>query len=203
MERANFPTRLGAFLVDLAIFAAIIHLFFAIDVLLNLTTRLNNFGIISLLGGALLLIGYGTLEVFLATTPGKRACGLIIASEDGQPATRRALIKRWAVKHSPVFACAPTLILWTLISPYNYHAKLPDFVAHAVHIFAVVDTYLTSLLLIMVMAGCFFGLTASRQTLHDSIARTALFPRQALIASSAFSPVLRASEETTPTELRT
>lgn len=190
MDRATFPTRLGAFLIDLAIFAAAIHLFVAVDILLNVFTKLNNFGIVSLLGGSLLLIGYGTLEVLLATTPGKRACGLIIASEDGQPATRRALLKRWAVKHSPVFACAPTLILWTLVSPYNYHAKLPDFVAHAVHIFAVVDTYLTSLLLIMVIAGCFLSLTASRQTLHDAIARTALLPRKDLLAKNAFRPVM-------------
>ncbi|HSI35702.1 MAG TPA: RDD family protein [Tepidisphaeraceae bacterium] len=78
MERTPFLPRLAAFLIDLGIFAAAVHLFTLVDVLLNVWTNVNNFGVVSLLGGSVLLIGYGALEVLMAGTPGKRACGLII-----------------------------------------------------------------------------------------------------------------------------
>src|SRR5690349_6374635 len=125
MHRVGFLPRLAAFLIDLGIFTFAVHLFTAVDVLINVTTRLNNFGIVSLLGGSVLLIGYGFLEVLMASTPGKKLAGLTIASEDGRPATRRTLLKRWAAKHVPVFFAAPMLALWAVLSPYNYHWPLP------------------------------------------------------------------------------
>src|SRR5215216_4705657 len=102
MHRVGFLPRLAAFLIDLGIFTAAVHFFALVDLLLNVRTSLNFFGIVSLLGGTVLLIGYGLFEIAMAATPGKKLAGLVIASEDGRPATRRTLIKRWAVKHIPV-----------------------------------------------------------------------------------------------------
>src|SRR3954453_12038149 len=113
MQRVGMLPRLGAFLIDLGLFTVAIHLLLVADVVINMETRLNNMGIVSLLGGSLLLLGYGACEVLMAGTPGKRLAGLVIAAEDGEPATRGALLRRWAVKQVAVFFAAPTVILWT------------------------------------------------------------------------------------------
>ncbi|HSI35703.1 MAG TPA: hypothetical protein VK986_19130 [Tepidisphaeraceae bacterium] len=102
---------------------------------------------------------------------------------------------RWATKHSAVFFCAPTLALWTLLSPHNVHFPIPDFVALGVRVFAVVDTVLTSVLLLMVIGGCFLALRPGRQTLHDAIAGTAVFSRAQVLAPTAFEPVMSKADE--------
>ncbi len=199
MERIPFLPRLGAFLIDLGIFTAAVHLFAIVDVLLNTLTSLNNFGFVSLFGGSILLIGYGLLEVLLAGTPGKRVCGLIIATEEGRPATAKPLLKRWAVKQCPVFFAAPMAACWTILSPHNYHFPLPDFVAVGVRILAIIDTVLTGSLLLMIFGGCFLALQSGRQTLHDRIAGTAVYPRSQVLATAAFRPVIAiAQSEATP-----
>jgi uncharacterized RDD family membrane protein YckC len=190
MHRVGFLPRLAAFLIDLAIFTVAVHFLTAVDILLNLTTSLNNFGIVSLLGGAVLLIGYGLLEVLMAATPGKRLAGLTIAADDAQPAARGRLLKRWAAKHVPVFFAAPMMLLWTILSPYNYHVPLPDYVEPGVVALAVVDTILTGLLLLMVVGGCFLALLPARTALHDKLSGTAVYLAADLNARHSFEPVV-------------
>lgn len=187
MDRVGFLPRLGAFLIDLGIFAAAIHLFVFVDVYLNLATSLNNFGLITLLGGAFLLLGYGLFDVLMAGTPGKRIAGLIIASDDGLPATRKRLIKRWAVKQIAVFFACPMALLWTLLSPYNYHIPIPEFIIPGILGLAITDTILTAVLLLIVLGGCFLVLGPSRQSLHDKLAGTAVYRSTDLHAARAFS----------------
>jgi len=190
MERVGFLQRLGAFLIDLSIFTLAIHFFTAVDVILNITTSLNNFGLVSLFSGGLLLVGYTVSEPLTATTPGKRLAGIVIASADGAPATRRALLIRWLVKNIPVFFAIPTCTLWVLLSPYNYHVPLPDFVALGVFVLAIIDTTLTAILLLIVIAGCFMAARPARQTLHDALSGTALFRRAEILAPNAFEPIV-------------
>jgi uncharacterized RDD family membrane protein YckC len=206
MQRVGFLPRLGAFLIDLGLFAAAVHLFTLVDVLINMRNSVNNFGFVSLLGGALLLIGYGFCEALMGATPGKRIAGLVIAAEGGQPAARKALLKRWAAKQVPVFFAAPTAVCWTLISPYNYHVPLPDFVALGVLVLAVIDTILTGLLLVMVAGGCFLALGPSRLTLHDKLAGTAVYRAAELFAPLGCAGVMgggaAAAEITSPESRR-
>ena len=190
MERVGFLPRLGAFLIDLGIFTAAVHLLLFVDVVLNLQTPINNIGIISLLGGSVLVVVYGFLEVLMAGTPGKKLCGLVIGAQDGQRATKRTLLKRWAVKQIAIFFAAPTLLLWSLLSPFNYHVRLPDYVQEAVLALAIVDTVLTGILLIMALGGCFFALTPARQALHDKLAGTAVYRAAQLFAVGAFEAVV-------------
>jgi uncharacterized RDD family membrane protein YckC len=187
MERIAFLPRLGAFLLDLGLFTAAVHLFLFVDVFINIHTPVNNFGVVSLLGGAFLLIGYGLSEVLMAATPGKRLAGLVIAAEDGSPAPRKALLKRWAVKQIAVFFACPMMILWTLLSPYNYHVVLPNYVLPGVLALAIVDTILVSVLLLSVIGGCFLALGPLRQTLHDKLAGTAVYRAADVLAAHAFS----------------
>jgi uncharacterized RDD family membrane protein YckC len=198
MHRVGFLPRLAAFLIDLGIFTVAVHLFTAVDVLINLATPLNYFGIVSLLGGSVLLLGYGFLEVLLAATPGKKLAGLVIASDDGQPATRRTLLKRWAAKHIPVFFAAPMMLLWAILSPYNYRVILPDYVIPGIFALAVIDTILTGLLLLMVVGGCFLALLPARTTLHDKLAGTAVYPAADLNARHSFEAVVRATAASSP-----
>jgi uncharacterized RDD family membrane protein YckC len=190
MERVGFLPRLGAFLIDLGIFTAAVHLLLFVDVVLNLETPLNNIGIVSLLGGSVVVVVYGYLEVLMAGTPGKKLCGLVIGSQDGQRATKRTLLKRWAVKQIAIFFAAPTLFLWSLLSPFNYHLRLPDYVKEAVLALAIVDTVLTGILLVMALGGCFFALTPARQALHDKLAGTAVYRAAQLFAGRAFEAVV-------------
>jgi len=187
MDRVGFLPRLGAFLIDLGIFAVGVHLFMFIDVYVNLTTPLNNFGIISLLGGAFFLISYGLFDVIMAATPGKRIAGLAIAHDDGMPATRGSLFKRWAVKQIAVFFACPMVVRWTMLTPYNNWIRVPDFVIPGILILAVIDTILTGVLLLIVVGGCFLVLGPLRQSLHDKLSGTAVFRAADLRATRAFS----------------
>ena len=49
-------------------------------------------------------IGYSSLEIFKAATPGKMFLKLKITNEDGTEASREALFKRWAIKQIPQFS---------------------------------------------------------------------------------------------------
>jgi len=187
MDRSGFLPRLGAFLIDLGIFAAAVHLFMFIDVYVNITTNFNNFGVICLIGGAFLLLGYGLFEVIMAATPGKLIAGLVIASDDGLPAPRKALFKRWAIKQIAVFFACPMALLWTMLSPYNNWLRVPDFVLPGILGLAIIDTILTGILLLIIMGGCFLALGPSRQSLHDKIAGTAVYRARDLHAARAFS----------------
>jgi uncharacterized RDD family membrane protein YckC len=195
MHRVAFLPRLAAFLIDLAIFTVAVHLLLLVDVFVNMRTGLNHMGIVSLLGGALLLVGYGLFEVLLAATPGKRLAGLVIAAENGDPATRGALLKRWAAKQVAVFFAAPTVVLWTLLSPYNIHWPLYDFVAAGVLVLAIIDTILTAILLFMAIGGCFLALGPGRQTLHDKLSGTALYRAAEVYAPRAFAAVVHRHDE--------
>jgi uncharacterized RDD family membrane protein YckC len=187
MDRVGFLPRLGAFLIDLGIFAVGVHLFMFVDIYVNIATPLNNFGIVSLLGGAFFLISYGLFEVIMAATPGKRIAGLAIGQDDGMPATRRSLFKRWAVKQIAVFFACPMAALWTILTPYNNLFRVPEFVIPGIIILAVIDTILTGVLLLIIVGGCFLVLGPLRQSLHDKLSGTAVFRAADLRATRAFS----------------
>lgn len=97
---------------------------------------------------------YLSTEAFFGWTLGKRATGLVIRAIDGGPASRRALLVRWASKY-----------VWVLITPVT--ATLAP--ALAPHV--ATPAWLVGL------GGFFLASRPSRQALWDVLARTAVYPR--------------------------
>ena len=58
---------------------------------------------IAAIASSLVALAYMATEIFFAQTPGKRVLGLTVTKPDGTPATREALIKRYAVKNASGF----------------------------------------------------------------------------------------------------
>ena len=162
MERIGFGPRLGAAVIDVII----------VMVLMSVGTML--FGV-SLFGGALanpdmldgasvaglslggivlsiIPLAYMSLEVFQAATPGKMLLKLKIRAEGGTDADQNTLIKRFAVKNSA--ALLNILAAITTVSVFATFGSIVGFI---------------------IGLGCFMVLAASRQALHDRVAKTAVF----------------------------
>ncbi len=162
MARIGFGPRLGAALIDVVI------------VLVIMSVGTTIFGV-SLFGGALanpdmlggaavaglslagivmgiIPLAYMSTEIFQAATPGKMLLKLKIRAEDGSEADQNTLIKRFALKNS---------------------SALLNILA-AITTLGVLST-LGSLAGLVIGVGCFLTLTAAKQALHDTVAKTAVF----------------------------
>src|SRR5438445_5923933 len=153
MDRIGFQQRAAAFLIDLGVVMIAAHLIVLVDVLLNESGSYNFFGVISAGGSALLVLSYGLMEIFSAGTLGKRIMGLTIAMDDGAPAPRGRLMRRWAIKQSPLFFGALATLLFILSDPGG-PAKFAGYVREGLLVFAWIDAVIALVLLIFVLIGC-------------------------------------------------
>ncbi len=186
MERVGFQQRTGAFFIDLGLLMVGVHLLIVVDVLVNQQDNYDNFGLISGCGGALLILVYSLLEIFWARTPGKRIMGLVIARDDGTPATRRMLAKRWAVKQSPVFFGT----LATLLLMCTEYQLLSFYLPEGLRIFGIIDAVIGLVLAIFVCVGYSKVMQPQRQAFHDLVASTAVFRSIDVQSERGFAPVL-------------
>ena len=113
-------------------------------------------------------LAYSSMEVALAGTPGKLMLGLRIANPDGSTADRGTLFLRWSTKQLPAIAGLA-------------------YVLTAIPSLRLLGSFAT----LLVLVGCLFASTDSKQAWHDQWAKTAVCrkPRKVVPVPSAF-PVL-------------
>jgi len=104
-------------------------------------------------------IGYSSLEIFKAATPGKMLLRLKITNEDGSEADRQTLIKRWVIKQIPQFT--RLLFVLTTVMLFNW---------------------LTAFCVIGYVISCCLTFRSERQALHDTMAHTAVTRTQTAAA---------------------
>src|SRR6266446_5736964 len=104
MERQGFGIRLAAFLVDF-VFLLVINIILGLIFGLGFGVR---FGVAAAQASracslvfTLVVLGYWSMEIFNAASPGKKLLGLKIGSETGSPATQNQLVIRYLAKNSP------------------------------------------------------------------------------------------------------
>ncbi|MBD3287376.1 hypothetical protein GF337_01115 [candidate division KSB1 bacterium] len=154
MNRIGFGKRFIAAIFDVIILVLLLHLLSWIlgnDIMrspVDLKGGIQAFQFSHLL----VVLLYFTLEIFLAATPGKLALRLKIKNESNQAASAQALLIRYLIKHSGN--------IFTLL-----------FILTQVRIF----WFLSTIIGFIVFIGCFMVFTASRQALHDKIAKTAVY----------------------------
>jgi uncharacterized RDD family membrane protein YckC len=102
--------------------------------------------------GAVAGLAYSMFEIFYAATPGKRLLGLRISAEDGRPASRLVLAKRWALKQTP--GLLRLLALVTAFSVFQWAGLVAA---------------------LILAAGLLLALQTGGQTLHDAIAGTSVY----------------------------
>jgi len=161
MNREGFLLRFCAALID-GVFAGIPAL---------ILTKVGGEKVGPFLGAAVVL-GYSTLEIFKAATPGKSLLKLKIQNEDGTDAARDTLFKRWAIKQVPnaLRVVASVFILISL----NAIAGLVGWVG--------------ILALIGYVISCCLTFRPDRQALHDTLTNTAVFKTQTAAAAAMPTP---------------
>ena len=122
--------------------------------------------------GAAVFLGYSSLEIFKAATPGKSLLKLKIQNDDGSEASRDVLFKRWAIKQVPS-ALRLVASAFLLIS-LNAIAGLVGWVG--------------VLALIGYVISCCLTFRPERQALHDTLTHTAVFKTQTAAAVSMPTP---------------
>jgi len=122
--------------------------------------------------GAAVVLGYSTLEIFKAATPGKSLLKLKIQNEDGSDASRDVLFKRWTIKQVPN-ALRVVAGIFMLIS-LNAIAALVGWVG--------------VLALIGYVISCCLTFKPQRQALHDTLTHTAVFKTQSAVAAAMPTP---------------
>jgi uncharacterized RDD family membrane protein YckC len=155
-QRQGFGIRLGAAFVDALICA----------VPAGILTVVGGLQFGPLLGTAAIL-GYSSLEIFKAATPGKMIFKLRITNEDGTEASRDALFKRWLIKQVP--NCLRFVTALFLALSLAGVAALVNWVA----VFAG----------IAFIISCCLTFRPERQALHDTMSHTAIFRTQAAVAA--------------------
>ncbi len=162
MERIGFGPRLGAALIDMVIILVIMSvgtMIFGVSLFGGGLANPDMFDGASVAGLSLAAIvlsiiplAYMSLEVFRAATPGKMLLKLKIRAEGGAEADQNTLVKRFLVKNS-----AALLNILAAVTTVSVLSTLGSVVGFVIGI------------------GCFLVLTASRQALHDRVAKTAVF----------------------------
>lgn len=169
-ERIGFGTRLGALIIDSVIISVISFMLGMVGLASGgLLGAAAGAGIgqtpESAVGGGLIgaitgfvtgaLIAsfvYSLLEAFTGLTIGKLLLGIRIKNEDGSDGNTQLYLKRWAIKN-----------IGTLCS-------LIALVTHISFISTV-----GSLCSLAIFIGCFLALRDNKQTLHDQLAKTAVY----------------------------
>jgi uncharacterized RDD family membrane protein YckC len=112
-----------------------------------------------------IFVAYSTLEIFKGATFGKILLKLKICNEDGTDAARNVLIKRWAIKQA--YTLIYFLAAVTTLTFLNYFGH-----------FAAIAFIISALL----------TFKAERQTLHDTLCKTAVFKTAIAAISSQATP---------------
>ncbi len=162
MNREGFFIRAGAYLLDI-IFCLIPAL---------IVTFVAAIAIGGWFAGVLsvgFFVGYSTLEIFRGATFGKTILGLKITLEDGSQPDRNTIIKRWAIKWSPFLISF--LAALTTLNFINYFASFAG--------------------IAFCISAC-LTFRAQRQTLHDTLTKTAVYKTQP--AAAAATPAIPAQE---------
>ena len=154
MERIGIGPRIGAALIDVVCLILVaIPLGFVFG--LGSATAISDqpggswFGAVIV---AIIMLGYWTLEIFKAQSPGKRALGLAIKNQDGSNASQEVLIKRFLIKQ-----VSGILNLLTAITTIGAISMLGNIAG------------------LIVFIGFFMVLRESKQALHDQLSETAVF----------------------------
>lgn len=168
-RRIGFSPRLGALLIDLVLAgggALVLGPLLGglIGVAVSQGTSQPDplaSGLLGAIMGSLLVAGpfftlYFFLEAFTGFTLGKLLLGQRVRAQDGQPAPIPRLLLRCACKH-------PALLLGLLASLSGLDAL----------------GTLGRVLGALAFLGCFAALGGTRLALHDLIARTAVYPKEA------------------------
>ena len=161
MNREGFFIRAGACLIDFVICAipATILLFVAAAAIGPWFA-----GVLA----NLIFLGYFSMEIFKGATLGKTILKLQITNEDGTPATRETLIKRFAIKNASFLFYF--LAALTTLKFINYFGS-----------FAGIAFCISALL----------TFRPQRQALHDTLTNTAVFKTQ---AAATATPAIPAQE---------
>jgi uncharacterized RDD family membrane protein YckC len=146
--RIGFPMRLVAFIID-AIIATVLM---RIPMLVFSVLHLAWLG--AILGGVLAL-AYYSLEVFKARSLGKMFFQYTITAQDGSPATRDQLLKRYLYKQLPqlifIVAALPIPVVGFLLGLVGLLVSL------------------------LIAVGCLLALQPEHLALHDKLFKTAVF----------------------------
>jgi uncharacterized RDD family membrane protein YckC len=175
MDRAGFYPRVAAFLCDLLLFFVVVHAAALVDTHAYLASTYNDFGVISGGVAGLFVIGLAMFEVLGIGSPGKRFMRLMIAADDGAPASRRMLLSRVAVKYMPALLVSFPAVLFALTDPYG--PQLPAVVQYGLTIIGTIGAVLAVGAMLLVTGGCFRALRPDARAMHDMAAGTAVFFR--------------------------
>jgi uncharacterized RDD family membrane protein YckC len=190
MDRVGFQQRAAAFLIDLGVVMIVAHLIVLVDVLVNESGSYNYFGVVSAGGTALLILSYGLMEFLSTGTLGKHIMGLTIAMDDGAPALRGRLMRRWAIKQAPIFFGALATFLFIVSDRGGPLYRFDSSVRDGLFIFAWIDVALAVILLVFVIIGCLRVRQPSRQAFHDAIAGTAIYRRMDVLSTRGFAALV-------------
>jgi uncharacterized RDD family membrane protein YckC len=149
--RIGFPMRFVAFVIDAVVSTVLVAVPTTVFSILHL----------SWLGrviGGILALAYYSLEVLKARSLGKMFFQYTITAQDGSPATRDQLVKRYVYKQLPqiifMIGAVATAVLW---------------------IFGVLVGGLGAVVSLVIAAGCLLALQPEHLALHDKLFKTAVF----------------------------
>lgn len=100
----------------------------------------------------LITLLYFLMEIFFMATPGKMILGIMIADESMKYATTTQLVTRFALKHLDLFILLLYIITWNQI--FQGISNLVNF---------------------LIVGAFLFCLRATKQSIYDQIARTAIY----------------------------
>jgi uncharacterized RDD family membrane protein YckC len=98
----------------------------------------------------LVMLLYSLMELFTNASPGKRLMGIAIGSDEGTPASRALLLRRWALKYG-MYAL--------VLIPFSFASTIG------------------SILSFLITCGCLLALGVQRQALHDMAVHSAVYFR--------------------------
>jgi uncharacterized RDD family membrane protein YckC len=197
MHRAGFFPRAAALFIDLLVFCVAAHAVVLADVLANDRLRTNDFGTISGIGVAVVVIAIMCLEMLPGGDgmPGKRMMRLEVrAAADGSPAPTPMRVRRALAKFAAFFLVPFPVFLFTITGPNAGGWGMPSYMHDGLGVVAIVDTVIAGGAVLVVVWGCFRALRADGLALHDLAAGTAVFHRSAIGGGRGFLPVLPATD---------
>jgi uncharacterized RDD family membrane protein YckC len=196
MHRAGFFPRAAALFIDLLVFCVAAHAVVLADVLANDRLRTNDFGTISGIGVAVVVIAIMCLEMLPGGDgmPGKRMMRLEVraAAADGSPAPTPMRVRRALAKFAAFFLVPFPVFLFTITGPNAGGWGMPSYMHDGLGVVAIVDTVIAGGAVLVTVGGCFRALRADGLALHDLAAGTAVFHRSAIGGGRGFLPVLPA-----------
>lgn len=177
MDKAEFRTRFKAAVMDLGLIVAVCVLFdLAYRFFLKPPGTVTFPAPGDLAAFLAALAVYALFEGLAGQSPGKMATHIVVRTSDGRPAEIFTLLLRSFLKNSMFLV--PLIIMGAVIF---MHAPTPAFIAR--YTGTLVGMIMVQLVIFIALAlgvaifnGCFLVLTQNRQTLHDKLTDTAVYP---------------------------